>query len=60
MFNWVVKMMPLKLKIKTRQQHHSHCSGVFIVDLTYFTHVFRMHVSHISHIFYIFTHFTHF
>ena len=36
MFNWVAQM-PVKLKIKTLKQYHSHYSGAFIIDLTYFT-----------------------
>ena len=48
MLNLIVKM-PLISKIKTPEQHHSRCSGVFIGDFMYFMYMY-MYMSHISHI----------
>ena len=41
--------MPLISKIKTPEQHHSRCSGVFIGDLTYFTQGFHVYVAYFTY-----------
>ena len=48
MLNLIVKM-PLISKIKTPEQHHSRCSGVFIGDLTYFTQGFHVYVTYFTY-----------
>ena len=51
MFGWVLNR-PLKLKIKTPEQCHSHCSVGFIVDFGHISqiglHAYFTHFTHIS------------
>ena len=49
MFSWIVKMA-LKSTTKTPEQCHSHCFGVFIIDLTYVTHGFHACFTYFTYI----------